>query len=544
MFRALYKNEMIKLFRRKGTIVIICIIAAFTLLFSVAYSSGGYSLDPDDCSTELMRENCIRARDAGVTKDDWRYAPYTAIQSDAYSKRFNNNNVHYVTGEDDDLAVPENYVIYNGADKEDDSTVSEYVKKQWKYIDDNDSAAFFSDMQKDISNAASDSRKSIEDILKRVDAVAMTDEEAELFTRIKAELERAFSYSKDIYNFDSAGIPGKYTFYNVLSEATTAVGKISYVHIQSKDEYNGQSDSFSIADALTASGNGANDDVKKYSEYLEEKLDDIQAISESLVIYAYSLEHGVVDTVTANSSRNALLEVFGLAFSAAAVFGVFLAGASVSSEFSRKTINMLVIRPASRTKILLSKLMACLTAVYSAIIAGVFVYWLARGFITGFSDYFQPYLWYDGTTVKSCAFGLWFIGRCALASFGTVAYTILAFMLSIITKSTPVSTVLPMLWYALGSVANSLVIGICGKLNILGAVPYLPSMYSNLWEMATDGIFTPGAGEFDIAAILNLNKTIVVSAGADLLHGAIVLPVFTIVIAVIGFVTFAKRDIK
>ena len=72
---------------------------------------------------------------------------------------------------------------------------------------------------------------------------------------------------------------------------------------------------------------------------------------------------------------------------------------SVSSEFSRKTVNMLVIRPVSRTKILLSKLAACLTAVYSALIAGVLAYWLIKGIMMGFSDYLQPYLWYDGTTV-------------------------------------------------------------------------------------------------------------------------------------------------
>lgn len=530
MFCALYKNEMIKLFRRKGTIIIICIIAAFTLLFSMAYSIGGYSLDPDDCDTELMRENCIRARDAGITKDDWRYAPYTVIQSDAYNKRFY-----------------ENRVFYDGMPQNDDSSVSENVKKQWKYIDDNDSAAYFSDIQKDISKKTSDSRKSIEDMLGLFDTAVLTGDEAKLFGRIKDELERAFSYSEDIYTFDSAAIPGKYAFFNVLSNAETAVGNISSFYVQSKDKYNGESGAggmLSVAEALASQENSTDSDTDKYVKYLEGRLEEARSISESLAIYSYSLEHAVVDTVTANSSRNALLKVFGLAFSAAAIFGIFLAGASVSSEFSRKTVNMLVIRPASRTKILLSKLAACLTAVYSAIIAGVFVYWLVRGFITGFSDYFQPYLWYDGTTVKSCAFGLWFIGRCVLASFGTVAYTILAFVFSIVTKSTPVSTVLPMLWFALGSTANMIVIAICGKLDISGAIPYLPSMYSNLWEFATNGIFTPDSGGLGITEIFNLNALVVEGAGADLLHGAVILPVFTIVIAVIGFVTFAKRDIK
>ena len=538
MFRALYKNEMIKLFRRKGTIVIICIIAALTLLFSVAYSTGGYSLDPDDCSTALMRENCIRARDAGVTDEDWRYAPYTAIQSEAYTRR------NYAKTENGDF-----YEI--GAadtDKASESGVSSNVKKQWKYIDDNNSAVYFSDIQKEIAEKSAEARNKTEAMLEFVDAEALTDEEARLFAQIKDELQRAFSYSEDVYTFDSAAIPGKYTFCNVLSDAEMVIGELSSFYIRPKAAYNGGgSNDFGIIGGIGAvepSGNGADNDTETYYEYLEAKLEEVQKINEALAIYAYSLENAVTDTVTANNSRNALLRVFSLPFSAAAIFGVFLAGASVSSEFSRKTINMLVIRPASRTKILLSKLTACLTAVYSAIVVGVFVSWLARGFMTGFSDYFQPYLWYDGTTVKSCAFGLWFIGRCVLASFGTVAYTILAFVFSIVTKSTPVSTILPMLWFALGSMANVVVFSICSKLEIIGAVPYLPSMYSNLWEFATEGLFTPNFGGFNITDFFNMNTLLLENAGTDLLHGAIVLPVFTIVIAVIGFVTFAKRDIK
>ena len=160
----------------------------------------------------------------------------------------------------------------------------------------------------------------------------------------------------------------------------------------------------------------------------------------------------------------------------------------------------------------------------------------------GFSDYLQPYLWYDGTTVKSCSFGIWFIGRCALASLGTVAYTILAFVLSAVTRSTPVSTVLPMLWFALGNIVNYIIYALCRRAEITGIVRYLPSMYSNLWNFATEGLFASNEN-LDIIGLLNAGF-LGAGAGLDLLHGAVILPVFTIVIAVIGFVTFAKRDIK
>lgn len=522
MFCALYKNEMIKLFRRKGTIIIICIIALLTLLVAGSSFSGrGYSLNPDDFSAEIMRKNCIRARDAGVTEDDWRYDVYNKIQTGVYQYQ---GGDHYP--EDDYIRSEIGY---------DSSVIADQQKKEvealWKYIDDNDSAGYFASIQKRIADMAKKNHDQYIDAFKNFDRKSLTSAEEQVFLQIESEYKKLFSLADGICNFDSASIPGTDAFCKVLSGAEKQLAAVYYR-------------SGFISEKTELGSNYYSGD--KYLEYLEDFLEWARKRSEALSIYLYSLEHGVTDTATAgytsSGSRSALLGVFGFVFSAAAVFGVFLAGASVSSEFSRKTVNMLVIRPVSRTKILLSKLAACLTAVYSALIAGVLAYWLIKGIMMGFSDYLQPYLWYDGTTVKSCSFGIWFIGRCALASLGTVAYTILAFVLSAVTRSTPVSTVLPMLWFALGNIVNYIIYAICGRAEITGIVRYLPSMYSNLWNFATEGLFASNEN-LDIIGLLNAGF-LGADAGLDLLHGAVILPVFTIVIAVIGFVTFAKRDIK
>lgn len=523
MFRALYKNEMIKLFRRKGTIIIICIIALLTLLVAGSSSStSGYSLDADRYDYDSYRyENCIRAQKAGITEDDWRYDVYNNIQAGDYQYPGD----YYP--DDDYIRSEIGYISSDTADQKKKET-----EALWKYIDDNDSAGYFASIQKRIADNVKERRKQYNNAFENFDRKSLTSAEEQVFLKIESEYEKVFSLADSISNFDSASIPATYAFCKVLYSAENQLANVLY----------GRSDFISEKAELDSDYYSGD----KYLEYLEDFLEEVSKKSESLSIYLYSLEHGVTDTSTAGTTRsgarNALLGVFGFVFSAAAVFGVFLAGASVSSEFSRKTINMLVIRPASRIKILLSKLAACLTAVYSALIAGVLAYWLIKGIMMGFSDYFQPYLWYDGTSVKSCAFGLWFIGRCALASLGTVAYTILAFVLSVITKSTPVSTVLPMLWFALGNVVNYIIYAICNRLEITGIVRYLPSMYSNLWDFATEGLFASN-GDFDIIGLLTTGL-VGENAGVDLLHGAIVLPVFTIVIAVIGFVTFAKRDIK
>ena len=520
MFCALYKNEMIKLFRRKGTIIIICIIALLTLFVAGSSSSGrGYSLNPDQLEYDsALYENCIRAQKAGITKDDWRYDVYNKIQARGHQYQGDDSY-----SDDDYIRSEIGYISSDTADQK-----KKEAEALWKYIDDNDSAGYFASIQKGIADNVKKNRELYNDAFKNFDRESLTSAEEQVLLQIESEYEKSFSLADGICNFDSASIPGTYAFCKVLSGAENKLGVY------------GKSDI--ISDKLDMNYYTGD----KYIEYLDDCLKGIRNKNEALSIYLYSLEHGVTDTSTAGTTRsgarNELLGVFGFVFSAAAVFGVFLAGASVSSEFSRKTVNMLVIRPASRTKILLSKLAACLTAVYSALIAGVLAYWLIKGIMMGFSDYLQPYLWYDGTTVKSCAFGLWFIGRCALASLGTVAYTILAFVLSVVTRSTPVSTVLPMLWFALGNVVNYIIYAICNRLEITGIVRYLPSMYSNLWNFATEGLFASN-GDFNIIGLLTAGL-LGADAGLDLLHGAIVLPVFTIIIAVIGFVTFAKRDIK
>lgn len=524
MFCALYKNEMIKLFRRKGTIIIICIIALLTLFVAGSSSSGGgYSLDADRYEYDSYRyENCIRAQKAGITEDDWRYDVYNNIQARGHQYQ---GGDYYP--EDDYIRSEIGY---------DSSVIADQQKKDsealWKYIDDNDSAGYFASIQKRIADNVKERRKQYNNAFENFDRKSLASAEEQVFLQIESEYEKFFSLAEGICNFDSASIPATYAFCKVLCSAENQLANVLY----------GRSGFISEKAELDSDYYSGD----KYLEYLEDFLEKVSKKSESLSIYLYSLEHGVTDTATAgytsSGSRSALLGVFGFVFSAAAVFGVFLAGASVSSEFSRKTVNMLVIRPVSRTKILLSKLAACLTAVYSALIAGVLAYWLIKGIMMGFSDYLQPYLWYDGTTVKSCSFGIWFIGRCALASLGTVAYTILAFVLSAVTRSTPVSTVLPMLWFALGNIVNYIIYALCRRAEITGIVRYLPSMYSNLWNFATEGLFASNEN-LDIIGLLNAGL-LGAGAGLDLLHGAVILPVFTIVIAVIGFVTFAKRDIK
>jgi len=118
------------------------------------------------------------------------------------------------------------------------------------------------------------------------------------------------------------------------------------------------------------------------------------------------------------------------------LFVVIIAGDSIAGEFSTGTIKLLLIRPASRLKILLSKY-------YATIIYGIFLLvvlflssFLFNGILYGFSGWSQPLLSVsaDGIIQEESTFiHLW--QTYLYGTVATVMYVTLAFMISAVFRS-------------------------------------------------------------------------------------------------------------
>jgi ABC-2 type transport system permease protein len=121
------------------------------------------------------------------------------------------------------------------------------------------------------------------------------------------------------------------------------------------------------------------------------------------------------------------------------IFTIIVAGGSVAGEFSSGTIKLLLIRPVSRAKILLSKYIATLLYALLLIILLFITTFALGGIFFGFSGLENPILYYaDGQVLERSAIEMTWINF----GFGAVELIIwvtLAFMISSVFRNSALS---------------------------------------------------------------------------------------------------------
>jgi ABC-2 type transport system permease protein len=114
-----------------------------------------------------------------------------------------------------------------------------------------------------------------------------------------------------------------------------------------------------------------------------------QRLEADVKLHSYALEHQIPPK---NATLWGGVESMAGAIMVVTLFAVMIAGDIVSSEFSWGTIKLLLIRPANRTKILLSKYIAALLfALFLLALLFLFAF-LFNGLLIGFSGVTVPHL--------------------------------------------------------------------------------------------------------------------------------------------------------
>ncbi|WP_369522950.1 ABC transporter permease [Pseudalkalibacillus hwajinpoensis] len=117
------------------------------------------------------------------------------------------------------------------------------------------------------------------------------------------------------------------------------------------------------------------------------------------------------------------------------IFTIIIGAGVIASEYSWGTIKLLLIRPASRTKILASKFIATLLfALFSLVILYISSF-IIGGLFLGFNAVDQPYLTYSGGDVAETSMAIHYIVEYALASVNLLMMVTFAFMLSSVFRS-------------------------------------------------------------------------------------------------------------
>lgn len=191
----------------------------------------------------------------------------------------------------------------------------------------------------------------------------------------------------------------------------------------------------------------------------DEEKSEINGYLEKANLYKYDLYNDTEyqNTATANYTfQNSI----GTYIAIIVMIVVIVAGVSISEEFNKGTVKLLLVRPYSRTKILISKLIAVFITMLITTATILLLQFIIGGIVYGFGTYMMNVVQFDFTTNSIITLnifaylGLIFI--CKLPIF--ILIGTLAFALSTLFLNSPLAVALPILGYMGSDVINMIAI--------------------------------------------------------------------------------------
>lgn len=191
----------------------------------------------------------------------------------------------------------------------------------------------------------------------------------------------------------------------------------------------------------------------------DEDKSEINGYLEKANLYKYDLYNDTEyqNTATANYTfQNSI----GTYIAIIVMIVVIVAGVSISEEFNKGTVKLLLVRPYSRTKILISKLIAVFITMLITTATILLLQFIIGGIVYGFGTYMMNVVQFDFTTNSIVTLnifaylGLIFI--CKLPIF--ILIGTLAFALSTLFLNSPLAVALPILGYMGSDMINMIAI--------------------------------------------------------------------------------------
>lgn len=191
----------------------------------------------------------------------------------------------------------------------------------------------------------------------------------------------------------------------------------------------------------------------------DEEKSEINGYLEKANLYKYDLYNDTEyqNTATANYTFQNSIDTY---IAIIVMVVVIVAGVSISEEFNKGTVKLLLVRPYSRTKILISKLIAVFITMLITTATILLLQFIIGGIVYGFGTYMMNVVQFDFTTNSIVTLnifaylGLIFI--CKLPIF--ILIGTLAFALSTLFLNSPLAVALPILGYMGSDVINMIAI--------------------------------------------------------------------------------------
>lgn len=263
----------------------------------------------------------------------------------------------------------------------------------------------------------------------------------------------------------------------------------------------------------TNSENGAWKETltEENKEYTNE---DIEFYKQAIAENQYRIDHNLPPSTTYNV-WDFMTDAVGY-ISFVALFTIIIAAGIIANEFSWGTIKLLLIRPISRVKILLSKYITVLLFALF-MISTLFVSSFLFGSIFFGFEGTQPYLSYVNGEIIERNIIVQLLIEYGLESVGLLMFTTLAFMISAAFRNSSLAIGLAIFFLLSGNIITG----------IIGAY----------YDWAKYLIF----------ANINLSQYINGSSlidGMTMTFSVIMLTIYFIIFMVIAFIAFVKRDVS
>ena len=271
------------------------------------------------------------------------------------------------------------------------------------------------------------------------------------------------------------------------------------------------------------------DRYETYLNYTQSIRDLVNSFTNNISIAQHSLDADMPDMKYNQNGARALVHTFVIEGNIVYLFAVLLGGWAIASEHQSGTIRLLLIRPKTRTKILISKYLSALIFCFFIYLVSIILCMIMSGIKTGFGDYLYPIYSVSGQS----NFFIILVGRIIVCFLPILFMLTFSFMLSVIMKNIALSLILP---YGLNVLSSPLLLGRSTN-SIFAFTPLKYFSFAEAFSMnsniiVVDYVTSSMFGDYANRVPMNVGL------------GACVLLVYTAISLLISIWLFNKQDIQ
>ena len=270
-------------------------------------------------------------------------------------------------------------------------------------------------------------------------------------------------------------------------------------------------------------------EFKTYQNYERLMQEQINGYNNNILIAQNSLKADKPDMKYVDNGARAVSHTFLVSANLTYLFAVLLGGWLIANEHQSGTIRLLLIRPKTRTKILISKYLGALVFCFLLYTLSQLLCMLTAGAVSGFGDFLMPNYTVSGPE----AFFPMYMSRFFICFLPVLFMLAFSFMLSVLLKNMALSIIIPY-----GSFTASMIViefmsqNIQGK-DYLAFTPFRYLTFSSAFKGSSD-IYSSRMTYYGISAGSMMNVSL----------GTVMLLLYSAAALAVSVIVFKKQDVQ